>query len=129
MQLISWMSALVATAATAVPRTSVDRHPVADPRPLMVQAIDSPAGVAYGRLASGDAAMIAKHFHTQAPINVDVSTLVRYRQPGCSRLSVLFWQDGVVLEPGAAPTRRTVEFGINYCRDGMPPRDVTPAGS
>jgi len=59
-----------------------------------------------------------------------VSTEKRYAQPGCSRLNVRFWQDGVQLPNyGAggvqAPRRQTIDFGINYCRDGQPPQSLS----
>jgi hypothetical protein len=43
---------------------------------------------------------------------------------------VRFWQDGVQLPNyGAggllAPRRQTIDFGINYCRDGQPPRSLS----
>ena len=60
-------------------------------------------------------------------IMVDVTTLIRYAEEGCRRLSVLFWQDGVQLGQGVPAKRQTVEFGINYCRTGMPPRSLEKA--
>jgi hypothetical protein len=35
---------------------------------------------------------------------------------------VLFWQDGVHLPEAKAPRRQRIEFGIDYCLDGLPPR-------
>jgi hypothetical protein len=43
---------------------------------------------------------ITKRFGATSPIFIDVTTEKRYAQPGCSRLKVTFWQDGVLL-PGA----------------------------
>ena len=48
-----------------------------------------------------------------------------YAQPGCSRLKVTFWQDGVLLPGATTPRRQTMDFGINYCRDGQPPKSLT----
>lgn len=92
-----------------------------DPRDLMVEAIDAPDGSAHGVLKGEMAAAIARGFRTDAPINIDVTTLKRYRQPGCSRLNVAFTQDGVQLPGGLGRQRRRVDFGIDYCRDGRPP--------
>jgi hypothetical protein len=33
-----------------------------------------------------------------------------------------FWQDGVLLPGASGPRRQTIDFGINYCRDGQPPQ-------
>ena len=67
---------------------------------------------------------ITQRFEATSPIYIDVSTEKRYREPGCSRLKVLFWQEGVKLPDVAAPRRQTIEFGINYCLDGLPPKSL-----
>ncbi|WP_232540354.1 hypothetical protein [Azohydromonas aeria] len=98
------------------------RLPVPDARPLLVAAIAAPDGQAHGVLAGPLADAITGRFRATSPIHIDVSTLRRYAQPGCSRLNVRFWQDGVQLPGTPAPRRQTVDFGIDYCRDGLPPR-------
>jgi hypothetical protein len=103
------------------------RRPVEEVRQLLIEAIDAPAGEAHGRLTGQIADAIGRQFKTAEPINVDVTTLIRYAEDGCRRLSVLFWQDGVQLGQGAPAKRQTVEFGINYCRTGMPPRSLDRA--
>lgn len=105
----------------------VQRRPVEEVRPLLIEAIDAPAGEAHGRLTGQMAEAIGRQFMTTEPINVDVTTLIRYADEGCRRLSVLFWQDGVQLAQGVPAKRQTVEFGINYCRTGMPPRSLERA--
>ena len=100
------------------------RIPVADARPLMIAAIDSPAGAAHGVLIGAIADAITQRFRATSPVYIDVTTERRYRQAGCSRLKVSFWQDGVLL-PGASSARKqTIDMGINYCRDGLPPRSL-----
>ena len=106
------------------PGGEVYRRPVEEVLPLLNEAIDAPAGEAHGRLTGQIADAIGRQFKTADPINVDVTTLIRYAEEGCRRLSVLFWLDGVQLEQGAPAKRQTVEFGINYCRTGMPPRSL-----
>ena len=105
-------------------RDGVLRRPVEEVRPLLIEAIDAPAGEAHGRLTGQIADAIGRQFKTAEPIYVDVTTLIRYAEDGCRRLSVLFWQDGVQLGQGVPVKRQTVEFGINYCRTGMPPRSL-----
>ena len=68
---------------------------------------------------------ISKRFAASTPIFIDVTTERRYVQTGCSRLKVTFWQDGVLLHGAKAPRKQTIEFGINYCRDGRPPESLT----
>ncbi len=103
---------------------ATERTPVADARPLMIAAIDSPAGVAHGVLAGDMADAITRRFKATSPIYIDVSTERRYAQSGCSRLKVVFWQEGVLLPGAPAPRKQTIEMGINYCRDGLPPKSL-----
>jgi hypothetical protein len=104
---------------------SADRQQVNDIRVLMIAAIDSVNGEARGVMAGPDAAAITQHFKASGPILVDVTTERRFRQPGCSRLKVSLTQEGLQLPGSATPQRRTVDFGLNYCRDGTPPRSLS----
>ena len=75
--------------------------------------------------ATGDiATAISQRFGATSPIFIDVTPERRYQQPGCSRLKVSFWQDGVLLPGAKAPRKQTMEFGINYCLDGLPPKSL-----
>lgn len=103
---------------------STSRTPVADARSLMIAAIDSATGDAHGLLVGPMAEAISRRFQSQAPITIDVSTEKRFAQAGCSRLKVLVAQDGVVLPERKSPERRMIEFGINYCRDGISPKQM-----
>ena len=119
---VVWM---VATALIASDAASQDRTPVQDARPLLVAAIDAPDGQSRGVLVGDIAEAITRQFKGTSPIYIDVATERRYTQAGCSRLKVRFWQDGVQLPGAAAPRRQTIDFGINYCRDGLPPKSVS----
>ena len=101
-----------------------ERAPVTDARPLMLAALLSSDGRAHGVLTGDVADAISRRFGASTPIFVDVSTERRYRQAGCSRLKVAFWQDGVLLPGATEPRRQTIEFGINYCLDGLPPKSL-----
>ena len=124
MKVIPLACALTACAALAHAQV-FDRTAVADARPLMIAAIDSPAGTAYGVLVGDTADAITRQFKGSSPIYIDVSTERRYTQAGCSRLKVLFWQEGVLLPGAASPRKHTIEMGINYCRDGLPPKSLS----
>lgn len=102
-----------------------DRTPVQDARQLLIAAIDAPSGQAHGVLVGDIAEAITQRFKGTTPIYIDVTTERRYAQAGCSRLQVRFWQDGVRLPDAPAPRRQTIEFSINYCRDGQPPRSLS----
>lgn len=104
----------------APPRTEVP-----DVRPLLVAAIDAPDGRANGTLNGPLADAITSRFKGTSPIHVEVSTEKRFKQPGCSRLNVRFWQDGVLLPGENAPRKQTVDVGLNYCRDGRPPKSLS----
>ena len=104
---------------------SAERAPVTDARPLMLAALRSADGQAHGLLTGDIADAISKRFSATTPIFIDVTTEKRYRQAGCSRLKLSFWQDGVLLPGAKAPRKQTIEFGINYCLDGMPPKSLS----
>jgi hypothetical protein len=106
----------------------VQRVPVEDPRvlrTLLVAAIDSPTGEAHGRMTGDIAKMMADRFRTTGPILIDITTERRYAQAGCSRLKIRFAQDGVVMPGSSAPQNKTVDIGLNYCRDGFPPKSLS----
>ena len=119
-------AALLATMAlgTVAPALAQDRIAVRDARPLLIAAIDSPDGQAHGVLVGDIADAITQRFKGTTPIHIDVSTERRYAQPGCSRLKLRFWQDGVQLPGVPAPRRQTIDFGVDYYRDGQPPRSL-----
>ena len=99
-----------------------ERTPVPDARPVMLAALRASDGQAHGVLTGKTADAITQRFAATSPIYIDVSTERRYLQTGCSRLKVSFWQDGVLLPGAKAPRRQTMDFGINYCLDGLPPK-------
>lgn len=109
---------LIALPAAAEP----PRTPVSDARPLLVAAIDAADGTAHGVLVGEVAQAITQRFAATSPIYIDVTTLKRYAEPGCRRLNVKFWQEGVRLPGVASPRRQTLDFGLDYCADGQAPR-------
>ena len=116
---------LVAVPCIALDASAQDRTPVQNARPLLIAAIDAPTGQAHGMLVGEIADAVTQRFKGTSPIYIDVTTERRYAQPGCRRLKVRFWQDGVQLPGVPAPRRQTIDFGINYCRDGQPPKSLS----
>lgn len=114
------LASALSTAALGQQRVSVENA-----KALLITAIDAPDGEAHGVLTGLLADAITERFKAATPIYVDVSTERRYAQEGCRRLKVRFWQDGVQLPGQPAPRRQTIDFGINYCRDGMPPKSLS----
>ncbi len=115
---------VVAAALCSQQALAQQRVSVYDARSLLVAAIDATDGQAHGALTGEIADAITQRFKGTTPIYIDVSTERRYAQAGCSRLKVRFWQDGVQLPGAPAPRRQTIDFGINYCRDGLPPKSL-----
>ena len=116
--------ALLPALCTAVAAMAQERIAVKDTKPLLIAAIEAPGGQAHGVLVGDIADAITQRFKGTTPIYIDVSTERRYAQAGCSRLNVRFWQDGVQLPGVPAPRRQTIDFGVDYCRDGQPPRSL-----
>lgn len=116
---------LAVTALVASNATAQDRAPVQDARPLLIAAIEASDGQSRGVLVGEIADAITQKFKGTSPIYIDVATERRYAQAGCSRLKVRFWQEGVQLPGVASPRRQTIDFGINYCLDGLPPKSLS----
>jgi hypothetical protein len=116
---------LVAITGAILDASAQGRIPVQDARPLLIAAIDAPSGEAHGMLVGEIADAVTQRFKGTSPIYIDVATERRYSQAGCRRLKVRFWQDGVQLPGVPAPRRQTIDFGINYCRDGQPPKSLS----
>lgn len=113
---------VLAAAGLAGSAQAQQRTPVRDARLLLVAAIDASDGRAQGVLVGEVADAITQRFKATTPITIDVSTERRYAQPGCSRLLVRFRQDGVLLPGATEPRRQTIDFRLDYCRDGLPPK-------
>ena len=118
----AWLAIITGTVLDA---SAQERIPVQDARPLLIAAIDAPSGEAHGMLVGEIADAVTQRFKGTSPIYIDVTTERRYAQAGCRRLKVRFWQDGVQLPGAPAPRRQTIDFGINYCRDGQPPKSLS----
>ena len=121
---IVYAVALIAAYALPVFADDLLRTPVPDARPVMLAALQASGGQAHGVLTGEMADAISKRFGATSPIYIDVTTERHYRQAGCSRLKVIFWQDGVLLPGASGPRRQTMDFGINYCLDGRPPQSL-----
>jgi len=119
------ISAIVLTTfASPVFADDLHRTPVPDARPLMLAALQATDGQSHGILTGEMADAITQRFGATSPIYIDVTTEKRYAQPGCSRLKVTFWQEGVLLPGALSPRRQTMDFGIDYCLDGRPPQSL-----
>jgi len=121
---IAYAAALLTGFASLVLADEVPRASVSDPRPVMLAALQSVNGEAHAILSGEIAEALTQRFAATSPIYIDVTTERHYRQAGCSRLKVIFWQEGVLLPGASGPRRQTMDFGINYCLDGRPPQSL-----
>lgn len=119
--------------ATLTPRSlAQQRLPVVDVRTLLLAAHDVPDGAVAGVLTGPSAEAISQRFGTTSPIIVNVQALRTLSQSGCRRLGVRISQEGVQLPGASAPRLQVIEFGVDHCRDGLPPRHaslVAPAAA
>ena len=122
---VAEFACLVVMSVVTTVAAAQDHTPVQDARPLLIAAIDAADGRSRGVLVGEIANAITQRFKGTSPIFIDVATERRYAQAGCSRLKVRFWQDGVRLPGAPMPRRQTIDFGINYCRDGQPPKSLS----
>lgn len=90
---------------------------------LMMQALISPDGKASGIVEGEVADKIHKTTGSYDPLRGEVSTIRRYKEEGCSRLSVKLIQPNTPTKEGPK-----TDFALNYeldlCKDGMPPRST-----
>ena len=98
---------------------AMERVRVTSIKPLLKLAIEQ--GQTHGVLTGEAASLIRNKFDAQAPIEIDVRTILALREPGCRRLEVTTRQANV-LEKG---TRRdqTLIYQLNYCQDGRMPSE------
>lgn len=124
MRLLRMLFVAAALCSASCQAEDLARTPVNDARPLLIAALAAEDGHAHGVLKGDVADAITRRFEATSPIYIDVTTQRRFQQAGCARLSVVFWQDGVKLPGQAAARRQTIEFALNYCLDGLPPKTL-----
>ncbi|RTL53136.1 MAG: hypothetical protein EKK46_09430 [Rhodocyclaceae bacterium] len=84
----------------------------------MIRAID--AGEISGVLTDATAKAWQQHSGSSAPVMIKVTPVKEFKQPGCKRLAVVLYQDGVPTAQGPK-IRAGLPFEMNMCRDGTPP--------
>lgn len=113
-------AALCVTAQTAPPEERFESI-----RPLILRALDSPEGRASGILDGPLAQRLRTEFRTAADLQVEVSTLHTFKQPGCKRLSIQMRLPGVIVRmPSGASREFQTDTALNMCRDGNPPSET-----
>lgn len=99
------------------------REDVTSIKPLLLQAISQ--GRAEGHLIGKDAEMMAKVFHSDQPVLVDVVRVHVHKQLGCARLQVTTRQGGVQefnhQHQTLPPADKVFAYQIDYCESGRFP--------
>lgn len=111
--------ALVAITASAAENFSV--------KALLMQALNAPDGKAKGIVAGKEADAIHTATGASDPVRVEVSTIKKFSQEGCSRLAVRLVQPNAPTKEGGK-----ADFALNYelnlCRNGTPPSEGMDLG-
>lgn len=97
-------------------------------KPVMLEAIDAPGGVANGVLVGPIADKFSATTGSASPVVVEVTTLKSFKQEGCKRLNVRLKQANVPTKEGEL-TEFSVNYGLNLCRDGSAPTEGMDVGN
>ena len=96
-------------------------------RAMLIQALDSPDGKAWGIVEGKEANAIHKATGVTDPVRAEVSTLKRFKQEGCSRLAVKLIQPNTPTKSGMK-TDFALNYELNLCQNGMPPTEGMDLG-
>lgn len=89
--------------------------------PLLVEAIEK--GESHTVLGGPIADYMKRSNMSSEPLRVNVTTIKKFKQRGCSRLNIQFLQDNVIVPGETKPRNREIDYQLNYCVDGRPPKD------
>ena len=91
-------------------------------KPVMLEALDAPGGMANGVLVGPIADKFSASTGSPAPVVVEVTTLKRFKQEGCKRHNLRLKQANVPTKEGKL-AEFGVDYGLNLCRDGSSPTE------
>jgi hypothetical protein len=91
---------------------------------LMMKALNSPMGMAFGIIEGKEADKIHETTGSYDPLRGEVRTLKRFKEEGCSRLALKLIQPNTPTQQGTK-TDFALDYELNLCKNGMPPRDAT----
>jgi hypothetical protein len=96
-------------------------------KPLLLQELDNPNGTTQGEITGPIADKFKTTTKSTAPVIATVTTLKRFKQPGCSRLNLSLRQDDVPTKQGKLIPFE-IDIGINLCKNGDPPTEGMDLG-
>ncbi len=94
---------------------------------LLMQALSAPDGKARGIVEGKEADAIHTATGASDPVRAEVSTLMRFKQAGCSRLAVKLIQPNTPTKSGTK-TDFALNYELNLCQNGMPPTEGMDLG-
>jgi hypothetical protein len=124
MRTILIVTALTAACHLAHAQHAKDRIKVESALSLMLAALDTADGKASGELVGKQASTVAKKYGPSEALLIDVSTVRKLAQQGCSLLHVRFQQIRVVPPGEKKPRNTSAAIEIGLCRDGSQPKEV-----
>jgi len=97
--------------------------PVADMRDALYAAITAPGGRYSGELRGDYATFVRTQLKTTSAVNVAVTTLRVFPQPGCRRLRAIVTAPGVTWRDQAGQQQSfSFTYEMNLCADGRAPQ-------
>lgn len=91
---------------------------------LAFEALNSKYGSARGVVEGREADKIHQVTGSNDPTRCVVTTVKRYKEVGCSRLSIKLIQPNTPTQQGTK-TDFTLNYEMNLCQNGRPPSDLT----
>jgi hypothetical protein len=91
---------------------------------LLMEALSNTSGSASGIVEGQEADKIHEVTGSNEPTRCVVTTIKRFKEAGCSRLSVKLIQPNTPTQQGTK-TDFTLNYEINLCQNGRPPLDTT----
>lgn len=99
-----------------------DRVKVEDATSLMLAAMNAPDGQAKGVLVGRLANEVSRKYGPTKAVLVDVTTVSKLQQEGCSLLKVTFHLVGAQLEGSPKPRDSSPVVQLGLCKDGKQPK-------
>ena len=91
---------------------------------LLMEALSNASGSARGIVEGQEADKIHEVTGSGDPTSCVVTTIKRFKEAGCSRLSIKLIQPNTPTQQGTK-TDFTLNYEMNLCQNGRPPLDAT----
>ena len=119
----------VASSLASAQPVAQDRVKVEDAISLMLAAMNAPDGQAKGVLVGRLASEVSRKYGPTKAVLVDVTTVSKLPQEGCSLLKVTFHLVGAQLEGSPKPRDASPVVQLGLCKDGKQPKNSKPGST